>query len=146
MTGDHPLHKYYTMHKIPKQKHLPLYTHYDTPGTSANRSRLRLARARLRFDQERMGFADITSKTCRQCHEHEETVDHVMWRCNDNDVKMLRSRTYDKLHRLNGDGAFPYSLASLEPQVSDKGKKHILHKAYAITGKLINKLRDIWDF
>ena len=146
MTGDHPLHKYYTIHSIPKQKHLPLYTHYDTPGTAANRARLRLARARLRFDQKRMGFADITSTTCRQCHQHDETVDHVMWKCNDNVVKALRTHTYTKLHRLCGNAAFPSSLASLEPHVSEKGKKHILHKAYTITGKLINKLRDIWDF
>ena len=45
-----------------------------------------------------------------------------------------------------GGGAFPQGLASLEPQVSEKGKKHILHKAYALTGKLINKLRDVWGF
>ena len=142
----HPLQSYYTTQNIPKQKHLPLYTHIDTPGTASNRARLRMARARLRFDQKRLKFADITSATCRQCNAHDETVDHVLWRCNNHDVKLLRSRIYDKLHRLNGGGAFPQGLASLEPQVSEKGKKHILHKAYALTGKLINKLRDVWDF
>ena len=146
-TGTHPLHEHYSQYTIPLQRHLPLYTHIDTPGSASNRARLRLARARLRFDQQRMGFANITSPTCRQCGKHDETVEHVLWWCDNADVKAIRASTYSKLNKLlyQGGGMLS-SLANLEPRVSKKGKAHILHKAYDITAKHINKLRDVWDF
>ena len=146
-TNFHPLHDYYSQLTTPAQRHLPLYTHIDDPGTACNRARLRLGRARLRFDQLRMGFADITSAKCRQCSKDDETVDHVMWFCDDMNVSSLRAKAYKKLGRLVGKGGgILSSLANLEPRVGKQGKTHILHAAHEITGKLINKLREIWDF
>ena len=63
------------------QQTLPTYTHMDTPEAASNRARLRLARARLRYDQERMGFQSVTSTYCRECGKAPETVQHVIDVC-----------------------------------------------------------------
>ena len=79
---------------------MPAYTHIDTPGTASSRARLRLARARLRHDQQRLGFNNATSVTCRQCGKADETVKHVLEECDAPAVVAIRHNIYGKVVQL----------------------------------------------
>ena len=140
----HPLHKQYTLTPT-IQRNLPAYTHMDTPETASNRARLRLARARLRYDQKKLNFRDITSITCRQCGRADETVTHVLEQCDAPAVVDIRMRMNNKIHKL---------AKKYNERVTDVGNilnptaklAKAMRKAHKITGRMINLFRDIWDY
>jgi ribonuclease HI len=146
--GGHPLHQQYTQHDIPIQRNMPTYMHMDRHHTAPRRARLRLARARLRFDQKRMKFKDVTDTTCRQCHHGDETVKHVLEDCTAPLARAARDsarRQMEKLCDKHGEQMlFAWNL--LQPCIKNVKNKKALVKAHAYTGRLINKLRKIWDF
>ena len=144
-TEVHPLQSQYSHNITPTQRNMPTYMHMDTPGTASNRARLRLARARLRYDQKRMGFKDITSVTCRQCGKADETVKHVLEVCDAPAVVAIRDKVYGKIVKLCDKSGESINKVwnVLEPTTK---RKHVLNKALTLTGVLINKLRDLWDF
>jgi hypothetical protein len=144
-TEIHPLQSLYSHGTTPTQRNMPAYMHVDTPGTASNRARLRLARARLRHDQHRLGFNNITSVSCRQCGKADETVKHVLEECDAPAVVAIRHKIYGKVVKLcerYGEDSNKVWNA-LNPTTK---KKRALSKAHTLTGTFINKLRDIWNF
>jgi ribonuclease HI len=142
--GTHPLHSQYKHNITPSIRNLPTYMHIDAPGTASNRARLRLARARLRYDQDRLHF-DVGPVTCRMCGKARETVKHVLEVCDASMVATIRHKIYGEVVKLcdkKGENIDKVWNA-LEPNTKHK---RVLIKAHELTGKLINKLRDIWDF
>lgn len=145
VTESHPLQSQYQHNTTPTHYNMPQYMHIDTPTTACNRARLRLARARLRYDQKRIGFNDITTTTCRQCGKAEETVKHILEACDATAVVSIRNKIYGKVVKLcdkNSDNINKIWNA-LQPTTTNK---HVLHKAHTLTGNLIDALRDVWDF
>jgi hypothetical protein len=144
--GTHPLQQHYT-HTAPQQRDMPLYTHLDTPRAACNRARFRLARARLRVDQKRMGFQDITTVTCRQCGKYDETVQHVLTVCDAPEVEAVRIKAFNRINKLCKKYGAPLTglWEVLQPHTSNKKSMKALVKAYAYTGRFINRLQRIWD-
>jgi hypothetical protein len=143
-TKTHPLHKQYTDTPA-TQRNMPIYTHMDTPETASSRARLRFERARLRVDQKRLNFQNITSVTCRQCGRADETVTHVLERCDAPAVVDIRNRMNNKIHKLADK--YKERVTDVGNVLNPKAKQaKALLKAHKITGRMINLLRDIWDF
>ena len=126
----------------PTTMKLPLYMHLDDPSTAIHRARLRLARARLRSDQHRLGFKDIDTGTCKQCAlGDEETVTHMLTECVKFDIPWREcSRTLRRLPlgRELRSSMFPLSSASILEcdDYPARLRRHIIR----ITGKYINAL------
>ena len=79
--SQHTLPPQYTSDPV-SVKELPPYMHYDTPMSSARRSRLRFDRALLNASRVRLGFKEQESPECDQCSmKQDETVSHVIAVC-----------------------------------------------------------------
>ena len=142
--GQHPLQQQYnTTPTI--QRNMPTYTHMDTPEAASNRARLRFTRARLRVDMKRVNFQDVTSVRCRQCGREDETVTHVLQDCDAPAVVDIRTRMNNKIHKLADK--YKERVTEIGNILNPKAKNNkALMKAHKITGRMINLLRDIWDF
>ena len=140
----HPLNSQYTI-TTPSHRHLPTYMHLDDPSTASVRSRLRFARAKLRVDMKRLGYPDITTVTCRQCHKEDETVRHVLEVCDATDVVAVRERMRKRAEKFceRKKEDIGKVWRALGPDTKDK---HVTRKAHTYTGKFIMRMRKIFDF
>ena len=140
----HPLQQQYTITPT-IQRNMPTYTQLDTPETASNRARLRFGRARLRADQKRLKWQGITSTRCRQCGRAEETVKHVLETCDAPTVVDIRTRMNNKIQKLATK--YKERVTDIGNILNPKARNNrALMRAHTITGRMINLLRDIWDF
>jgi ribonuclease HI/exonuclease III len=155
----HPLHYLQPrINKTPTQRHLPLYTHMDTPHAANTRSRLRLGRARLRADQQRIGWP-VPSLSCTACDGDAlavESVHHVLQLCPCAAAVRLRARAnrrltalYDKLG-FSPDSKSRCPLSTnlvLRPWIdAPHPYDRWLRRIHTITGRYIIRLQQVWDF
>jgi hypothetical protein len=143
----HSLPPYYPAHV--KRTQLPRYMHIDDPKTAARRARLRFGRARLRYDQHRLGFQDINNPTCQQCNMNvDETVDHVTDICPKYEIPRLEcSQELQALQGLQCDPTYTpllnKPLNKMITLIGDPRSSPTLNKIIEVTAKFINAIYDL---
>ncbi len=152
----HPLHKVHCPLDPPPLRHLPRYTHLDTPAAATTRTRLRLGRAGLRVDQKRTGWP-VPSVTCRVCDNADETVEHVLQHCSAPAAVSLRAQVVRRLVRLCDKAGMPADSVHRLRLTSTLTSKMMLHpwiatpyerwlkKIHTITGMYITRICRLWD-